>query len=76
MLTVDEARAAIEDALASPALTAVRTAVTTDERQAFVDAALATVFVRATDSASLVTLAASAPAGTFPYHVELFHRFM
>jgi hypothetical protein len=75
-LTVDEARAAIETALASPALAAVRTSATAEERQAFVDAALATVFVRAADSASLVTLAASAPTGTFPYHVESFHRLM
>jgi hypothetical protein len=82
-LTVDQARTAIASALASPALDAVRTAVTASEQEAFVDAALAKLFVPAPGPApervravTLLSLAATAPSGTVLYHVEPFHRLM
>jgi len=75
-VTADQARTVIERALASPALASVRTAVTASEQQAFVDATLANLFVHSAGSATLLTLAATAPSGAITYHLESFHRLM
>lgn len=73
-VTPASAGAAVSIALASPALDAVRAAVTPAEDQAFRNAVLANVFTRTTDG--LLNLAAAAPAGSVVYHLELFQRFM
>jgi hypothetical protein len=75
-LTADQARTVIESALDSPALTAVHTAATASEQQAFVGAALANLFVQAADDANLLTLVTTAPSGAVTYHLEAFHRLM
>ncbi len=74
-LTREEARAAIEGALAGPELAVVRTSVTPDEARAFVDAALAKLFVALSSGAAL-NLVTTAPAGSVVYHLQPFQRLM
>jgi hypothetical protein len=72
-LTPEQATAAVESALASEALAVVSSAMTADERSAFVDAALATLF-EAGDEPDALQLLEAAPAGAFIHHVEVIER--
>jgi hypothetical protein len=74
-LTRAQAEGAIDTALASLVLRDVASSVSDAERQAFVDASLATLYTVNTAGTEyhLVTVA---PLGTFVYHQELFSRAM
>jgi hypothetical protein len=76
-LTPDEARAALERALASPALGVVSAAMTAAEQETFIQAALATLFsTSTTGSTNLLRFVTPAPAGSVVYHLEPFQRAM
>jgi hypothetical protein len=73
--TQTEARAAIDQALASVALSDARAAMTPEETQAFADLAMATLFGRNLASSEL-HLVASPPSGDVVYHKEQLERAM
>jgi len=74
-LTLAEAQAAVEAAVASSALAAVDAALTPDERLTFVQSTVAQLF-KPTKTGTTVELVATAPAGAIVYHLEPFHRAM
>lgn len=74
-LTLEQARAAVESALATPALDKVRNAVTPAEAQAFIDATLAELFVARTEGGqTLLRLLSMASPGSFVYCEKIFRR--
>lgn len=76
-LTLAQARAAVESALATPALDKVRNAVTPAEAQAFIDATLAELFMARTEGGqTLLRLLSMAPPGSFVYCEKFFQRAM
>lgn len=76
-LTLAEARAVVERALASPALEPVSSTVTPLEEETFIQATLAKLFTESTTgTTTLLQLVASAPPGSVAYHLEPVHRAM